>query len=197
MEQKPQEEPIYQTNYLGFWIKVYPTRVDFKSGAGIHSIPINQIASIQLGMMGVLGVTLVSITGEKYSIPTTKKKEVQQAIYDTKARSAGNSQVQTNVASTSGMMPIDEYLAQLKARKDTLQLELNSVNTQMSNIRARYEQSRSNFIFKESAYSKNSQLKKLQPTKEKLQKEILAVKTEITRIQALKKQGVTTVNTRH
>lgn len=88
------------------------------------------------------------------------------------------------------MIPIDDYLAQLKARKDTLQLNLNNVNTQMSNIRAHYSQARSNFIFKPSPHAKDHQLKKLQPTKEKYQREILAVKSEITRIQALKKQGV-------
>ncbi len=93
------------------------------------------------------------------------------------------------------MISIDEYLAQLKARKDSLQLQLTTVNTQMANIRAHYSQARSNFIFKPSPHAKDHQLKKLQPTKEKLQREILAVKTEITRIQALKKQGVKMVNT--
>ncbi len=93
------------------------------------------------------------------------------------------------------MISIDEYLTTLKARKDTLQLQLTSVNTQMSTIRSHYEQSRGNFFFKESAHHKDHQLKKLQPTKEKLQKEILAVKAEIIRIQALKKQGVKMVNT--
>jgi len=161
----------------------------------------------------MMGVKLVTVIGEKHMIPTSKKKEVQQAMNDAKARFAGNQvqtnvvdtrndakarsveykQPQTNVAVTRNMIPIDEYLAQLKDRRDTLQLELNGINTQMSNIRARYQQSRSNFIFKESAYGKNSQLKSLQPTKEKLQREILAVKTEITRIQTLKKQGTTTV----
>ncbi len=95
------------------------------------------------------------------------------------------------------MITTVEYLAQLKAHKDTLQIQLANVNTEMSNIRAHYEQSRANFFFKQSAHNKDYQLKKLQPTKEKLQKEILIVKTEIARVQALKKQGVTTVITRH
>lgn len=50
------------------------------------------------------------------------------------------------------MITIDEYLAQLKARKDTLQLEMTTVNTQMSTIRAHYQQSRSNWLFKQSAH---------------------------------------------
>ena len=94
----PQEEPIYQTSNMGFWIKIYPNRIEFKSGTGSQSIPINQIASVQLGRMGIMQITLESTGGKKYSIPTNKKKEVQQAIYDTQARFAGISQVQTNIA---------------------------------------------------------------------------------------------------
>jgi hypothetical protein len=94
----PQEEPIYQTSNMGFWIKIYPNRIEFKSGTGSQSIPINQIASVQLGRMGMMQITLESTGGKKYSIPTNKKKEVQQAIYDVQTRFAGNSQVQTNIA---------------------------------------------------------------------------------------------------
>jgi putative oligomerization/nucleic acid binding protein len=93
------EDPLYQTSYMGFWIKVYPNRVDFKAGPGSQSIPINQIASVQLAQMGILKVTLETSGGKKYSIPTMKKKEVQQAIYDAQARSAaGSGKYQTSVA---------------------------------------------------------------------------------------------------
>ena len=68
------EDPIYQTSYMGFWIKVYPNRVDFKSGVGSQSIPINQIASVQIAMMGIFQVTLETSGGMKYAIPTRKKK---------------------------------------------------------------------------------------------------------------------------
>jgi hypothetical protein len=92
------------------------------------------------------------------------------------------------------MMSIDEYLAQLKARKDSLQPQLSNVNTQMINIWAHYSQARSNFIFKPSPHAEDHQLKKLQPIKEKLQREILDVKAEFARIQALKKQGEKMMN---
>ena len=96
---KPQEEnAIYETSHMGFWIKVYPNRVDFKAGVGSQSIPINQIASVQIAMMGILQITLETAGGQKYSIPTTKKKEVQQAIYDAQARFFGGSKQQTDVA---------------------------------------------------------------------------------------------------
>jgi hypothetical protein len=95
---KPQEEPIYQTSNMGFWIKVYPNRIDFKSGVGSQSIPINQIASVQLAGIGVMKITLETTGGKTYSIPTNKKKEVQEAIYNTQTRLAGSSQHQTGIA---------------------------------------------------------------------------------------------------
>jgi hypothetical protein len=95
---KPQEDPIYQTSSLGFWIKVYSNRVEFKSGVGSQSIPINQIASVQLAMMGIMKITLETTGGMTYSIPTNKKKEVQEAIYHAQARLTGNSNHHTDVA---------------------------------------------------------------------------------------------------
>ena len=93
------EDPLYQTSYMGFWIKVYHNRVDFNSGPGSQSIPINQIASVQLASIGVFKVTLETSGGKKFSIPTMKKKEVQQAIYEAQARSAAQSgKQQTSVA---------------------------------------------------------------------------------------------------
>jgi hypothetical protein len=81
-----QEKPLYETSYVGFWIKVYSNRVEFKAGVGSQSIPINQIASVQLPMMGIWKITLETTGGKKYAIPTSKKKEVQQAIYDAQSR---------------------------------------------------------------------------------------------------------------
>ena len=94
------------------------------------------------------------------------------------------------------VLPIEECLAQLKASRDALKLQLSDVNAQMSNIRAHYQQSRTNWLVgvdSTAKWRKNYYLKQHQPSKEKLQGEILAVKTEIARIQALKKQGVKTV----
>lgn len=91
MGKKPQEEPIYQTSFMGIWIKVYPNRVDFKDGWSSQSIPLNQIASVQIGTQ----FSLVTTGGKQYTIPTMKKKEVRQAIIDAQARLAGNSTVHT------------------------------------------------------------------------------------------------------
>jgi len=78
----PSEKPLYETNYMGFWIKVYPNRVEFKAGAGSQNVPINQVASIQLGMMGYMQITIETTGGKKYKIPCHKKNEVKEAIYN-------------------------------------------------------------------------------------------------------------------
>lgn len=75
------EEPIYKTNYLGFYIRVYPKRVDFKSKVGKQSVPISQIASLQEGMVGLMSITIETTGGKKYRIPTLKKAQVKKAIY--------------------------------------------------------------------------------------------------------------------
>ena len=86
---------LYETNYMGFWIKVFPNRVEFKDGAGSKNIPISQIASIQLGMIGLMQVVVETTGGEKYKIPSHKKKEVKEAIYHAQevlvARQSNNS----------------------------------------------------------------------------------------------------------
>lgn len=93
-----EEKPLYETSYVGFWIKVYPNRVAFKAGVGSQSIPINQIASVQLPMMGIWKITLETTGGKKYAIPTSKKKEVQKAIYDAQAHFSGSGHQQTSDA---------------------------------------------------------------------------------------------------
>jgi hypothetical protein len=107
-------KPIYETNYLGYWIKVYPNRVEFRSGIpGTQSIPINQIASVQLGFMGLMQITLESAGGKKYNIPCFKKKEARDAIY--RAQEALNN---TSINSGNNTSVADELikLSQLKEK---------------------------------------------------------------------------------
>lgn len=75
------QEPLFETNYLGSWIKVYSNRIVFKMLAGENSIPITEVSSIQLGMMGYMQITIETTGGKKYKIPCIKKKEVKNAIY--------------------------------------------------------------------------------------------------------------------
>jgi hypothetical protein len=67
----------------------------------------------------------------------------------------------------------DPYVAQLKARKRELQLELKAINTEMASIRANYSQQLGTAIFfKPSRRRKDKQLRNLQPQKEQPQAEI-------------------------
>ncbi len=75
-------KPIFESNFLGTSIKVFPKYVEFNIlGTGSKSILINQIASISLPMWGVMKITIETTGGQKYTIPTHKKKEVRDAIY--------------------------------------------------------------------------------------------------------------------
>jgi hypothetical protein len=97
-KQQTGEKPLYETSYVGFWIKVYPNRVEFKNGVGSESIPINQVASVRLPMMGIWNITLETTGGERYTVPTSKKKEVQKAIHDAQSHYSGDSRQQTSDA---------------------------------------------------------------------------------------------------
>ena len=78
----------------------------------------------------------------------------------------------------------DPRVAELKAQKQVLQLELKAINTEMANIRAKYSQGQSNIFLKPSRYRKDKLLRKLEPKKEQLQAQILAISQEIARLQA-------------
>ena len=109
------EKPLYETNYLGLWIKVFSNRVEFKAGAGTQNIPINQIASIQLGMMGLMKITIETTGGKKYDIPCHKKNEVKEAIY-----SAQNS---INQRPTSNLSTADELIKLVQLKNDGILTE--------------------------------------------------------------------------
>lgn len=95
-----QEQPLYTSNNLGSWIKVYTNRVEFNSGGKHQSIPLNQIASIQLAPPLFMLITLETTGGQKYKIPTNHKKAVQRAIYDAQSR-LQNASNATPAASTA------------------------------------------------------------------------------------------------
>lgn len=81
-----QEQPLYATSYMGFYIRIYPNRIEFKVGIGGQSIPLGQIASVQVGPVLFSQIVLETTGGQKYTIPTKRKKEVKQAIYDAQSR---------------------------------------------------------------------------------------------------------------
>lgn len=81
------ENLIYKTNYAGNWIKVFRNRVDFRAGVKKGSIPISQIASVKLSMIGIMKITLETTGGKKYKIPTLHKESVKNAIYQAQDQS--------------------------------------------------------------------------------------------------------------
>jgi hypothetical protein len=95
---KLHEEAIYESHYMDSWIKVYPSHVDFKDDKGLKSIPIDQIASVQLVRMGLLQITLETSGGRKYTIPAMRRKGVQRAIYEAQEQLTANSSSQANTA---------------------------------------------------------------------------------------------------
>jgi hypothetical protein len=98
-KQQSGEKPLYENSYAGFWIKVYSSRIEFRSGPTVQSISLNQVASVEQGSFGLAKVTIETAGGKRYTLPTTKKKEVQQAILDAQAKfSHGDNQQQLSTA---------------------------------------------------------------------------------------------------
>lgn len=83
--QQPEARPLYQTNGLTSWSKVYPNRIELKHGVGVKSIPIAQVASVGLARMGVNMVTIETTGGKRYKVNTRHKKELRDAIYQAQA----------------------------------------------------------------------------------------------------------------
>lgn len=94
------EQPFYASSYMGFYIRIYPNRIEFKAGLGEQSIPLAQVASVQVARMFVYQITLETTGGQKYGIPVKNKKEVQQAIYQAQSRflNAGSAAQSPSVA---------------------------------------------------------------------------------------------------
>jgi hypothetical protein len=93
----PKEEPLYKSSYMTFWVNVYSNRVEFRSssGYGSVSVPIQQIASVTTSMF-TMHLNIETTGGKKYTIPTFKLKELQQAIYDAQAKYNGSNNNQSN-----------------------------------------------------------------------------------------------------
>ena len=78
-------EPIYESSYMGFWIKIFKTHIEYKA-ARVEAIPINQIASVQCGMK-IFGieekkVVIETSGGKKHSVPVSNPQEVKNKIYE-------------------------------------------------------------------------------------------------------------------
>lgn len=74
---------IFKTNYLGSKVVVYDNRLEWKFLLSKESIPINQIASVDITIPLYAGVVIETTGGKKYKIPVKfcHKKRLEEAIY--------------------------------------------------------------------------------------------------------------------
>ena len=79
------EKPLYKTSFLGNKVIVYPDHLFFKKFwgiLGITTIPINQIASVDVSLIGIL---IIETTGGKKSafpfIGIDRARELKEAIF--------------------------------------------------------------------------------------------------------------------
>ncbi len=199
--QQPQE-PLYQTNYLGFYIKVFSDRVDFRSGKGVQSVLMSQLAGVQIATMGIWQITIQTKDGQTYPVPTMKKKEAQQAILQAYASfvNANPPQDRQQVPGRTVPMgvPIDSEIQRVKMEIEQRRLQLKQVNATMSNIRSHYQQGHvhgggklGSFVRSVQRSGKDSKLRKQQPVKERLQREKLSLEQRLNELKILKAQGIT------
>lgn len=76
-------EPIASSHYAGFTLKVYPNRVEFNKLFQKNVIPINQIASVEIGMPMLAKITIQTTGGKKFKIPVSlhSKGKIRDAIF--------------------------------------------------------------------------------------------------------------------
>lgn len=77
-------EPLFQTSLMGFRVFVYPDRVAYrKMWSGEQSVPLSQIASVTVAMMGVQQVTIETTGGKKIKMPValSDKDKLRDAIF--------------------------------------------------------------------------------------------------------------------
>lgn len=78
-------EPVFETSYLGTRVKVFLTHVSYKILiGGEKTIPLKQIASVELGMSLFAQVIIETSGGKRYKIPVAlgQKDKLRDAIYD-------------------------------------------------------------------------------------------------------------------
>lgn len=75
-------DPIFESSMLGFTVKVFKNRIEYKKLFQKVTIPVNQIASIDAGIPGVQAITVETTGGKKHKIVIvfTRKNELVEAI---------------------------------------------------------------------------------------------------------------------
>ncbi len=93
--QQPEEQPVFETTFLGQWCKVYADRVVIKTIMSLDTIPISQIVGVNAGST----FTLTTTGGRVYDVPVStsnsKRRELQKVILDTRTAYLASQQTPT------------------------------------------------------------------------------------------------------
>lgn len=123
---KAEQNVIFETSYIGFYVRVYPDRVDFKAKAGKQSIGLNQIASIETGMVGMWQIVIETSGGQKYKVPCRQKEETKKAIFSAKTAASQSHDSSSHISSVAdelakladlhkqGLLTVEEFQEQKK-----------------------------------------------------------------------------------
>jgi len=74
---------LFKTNYAGSKVEVFPGYVQWSMLLQKKTVPLNQIASIELGIPLYAQVTIETTGGKKFKIPVApgQKRPLMDAIY--------------------------------------------------------------------------------------------------------------------
>jgi hypothetical protein len=187
---------------MGFYIKVFADHIEFKNAQGSQVAHLGQITGMQTGIPLFMGIT-ITVNGQPQMVPTSKKKEVERAILDAKARLFAGPRVQPQqpqvpIQAMPTGTPIDVEIQQVKLAIQQKGLQLKQINANMASIRSQYSQHHvhgggklGGFVRGAQRSGKDHALAKQQPAKEKLQREKLALEQQLSHLKMLKAQGVT------
>jgi hypothetical protein len=165
----------------------------------LWSIPRNSLLNIVEKQGMIFSAVEIQSSYGTYLVEMLKKNEAKELVTWLHNIPPGAAAAQYRPP-RPGEVPIDVQIQQVKAAIEQKRLELRAVNTNMSAIRARYQQHHvhgggkfGGFVRDIQRGSKDGRLSKLEPSKEKLQREKLFLEQHLAHLKALKAQGVTHV----
>ncbi len=127
-DQTNEEQPLYEASVMGSRARVYKNRIELKRLGENESIPLNQIASVQLGTMGQRTVIIETTGGKKYTTAVKDKKALRQAIIS--AMESDKPQTSTAPSPTDEL----EKLADLKEKGIITQADFDAKKKQLLGI---------------------------------------------------------------
>jgi hypothetical protein len=106
-------DALFTTHYAGSKVEVYPNAVNWSFAFKKNSIPLSQIASIEVGIPLYAQVIIETTGGKKFKIPVApgQKKKLRDAILDAQSGTSnqGNQEPDNHISDL-------EKLAELKEK---------------------------------------------------------------------------------